>query len=80
VGEGTGVADGANAAEVGGVGGTSVDGGLGDAALARATGLTVGVPSTPMLTVCDRLKNKNPAATRTTIRPITSATHGHRLD
>ena len=48
---GSGVAVGASVAEAGSVGGTSVGGGPGEAVPARATGFTVGVPSTVMLTV-----------------------------
>jgi hypothetical protein len=80
VGAGTGVALGASAAEVGGVGGASVAGGPGEAVPARATGLGDGVPSTLMFTACCRLNRKNPIATRTTISPSMSASHGQRFD
>ncbi|TMF04735.1 MAG: hypothetical protein E6I52_04085 [Chloroflexi bacterium] len=80
VGAGTGVGVGARVAEAGRVGGTSVGGGLGDTLLARATGLTVGVPSTLMLTVCDRLRTKKPIAARTINRPMIRAIHGQRLE
>jgi hypothetical protein len=77
---GTGVAVGARVAEAGSVGGTSVGGGLGDTLLTRATGLAVGVPSTLMLTVCDRLRTKKPMAASTITRPMISAIHGQRFD
>ena len=54
VGEGNGVAVGANVADAGSVGGTSVGGG--EAVPARATGFAVAVPSTVMLTVRGRFK------------------------
>jgi hypothetical protein len=78
VGDGTAVALGASVAEAGSVGGTSVGGG--DAVPARATGFTVGVPSTVTLTERWRLNKKNPIAITTIRTPSASATHGHRFE
>ena len=77
VAEGNAVAVGASVAEAGSVGGTNV-GGTGETTFAMA--FTVGVPSTVTLTVRERLKKKNAAASTTIRTPKARATHGQRFD
>jgi hypothetical protein len=80
VADGAGVAVGASVAEAGNVGGTSVGGAPGDAVPARATGLTVGVPSTVTLPARGRVKKKKATAMTMIRTPNARATQGQRFD
>jgi hypothetical protein len=77
---GSSVGVGASVAEAGSVGGTSVAGGPGEEVPARATGFTVGVPSTVTFTVLCRLYRKKPTAMAMISTPSTSAIQGQRFD